>query len=494
MITAFQSIIVIILYFGVLYAISYFTSKGAGNKEFFNAGKGGKWYLVAFGMIGASLSGVTFLSVPGLVEGDSMAYMQVVFGYLLGYVVVAHLLLPVYYKLNLTTIYTYLESRFGEKSYLTGAWFFILARTIGACFRLFLVAKVFQYLIFDPLGVPFVFNVALTILLIWVYTLKGGIKTIIWTDTLQTAFMLLGAGACIYAIVSHMDLSFAEAWGVLEEKGYTKIFFTEDSSDKKYFVNQILSGAFITIAMTGLDQDMMQKNLTCKNLKDAQKNVWSLSLALIPVNLLFLFLGGVLTVFAHQNNIETGGDGLFSSVANSGILPGFVGITFLLGLVAAAYSSADSALTSLTTSFCVDILKVKGDSEEDVKKRKWVHVGMSGALFVLISLAYLIDDNSVLKQLFTFAGYTYGPLLGMFSYGLLTKRKVLDKGMPIACLIAPILSFGIFYFLKEKEIIDLGFFVLILNGFISFILIHILSLILEKNDNEITEKTETISI
>ena len=471
-----QSIFLIVLYFIVLYSISHFTSKGASNKSFFSANKSGKWYLVAFGMIGASLSGVTFLSVPGWVADNGMAYMQVVIGYLIGYVVVAHVLLPVYYRLNLTSIYGYLQKRYGENAYLTGAWFFVLSRTIGACFRLFLVAKVFQVLIYDPLGVSFFWNVAITILLIWVYTLKGGIKTIIWTDTLQTFLMLSAAGVTTYFLMGEMDWTMGEALGEMKASGLSKVFHFDDWTSAKYFFNQILSGALITIAMTGLDQDMMQKNLTCKNLKEGQKNVWSLSLSLIPVNLLFLFLGGLLTLFALKYNLDiTSGDQLFSSVVTSGAVPSYVAIIFLLGLIAAAYSSADSALTSLTTSFCVDILKIEEDTEVNVLKRKKVHLAISGVLFLLICGAYLLDRDHVIKQIFVFAGYTYGPLVGLFFFGLISKRNVNDKYIPILAIASPLIAFLLSTFLNNTMGVDLGFLVLLLNGLICYSLLAGLS-------------------
>ena len=471
-----QSILLIVLYFIVLYTISYFTSKGASNKSFFSANKSGRWYLVAFGMIGASLSGVTFLSVPGWVGGNGMAYMQMVLGYVIGYAVIAHVLLPVYYKMNLTSIYGYLQKRYGERTYLTGAWFFLISRTIGACFRLFLVAKVFQVLIFDPLEIHFAFNVAITILLIWVYTLKGGVKTIIWTDTLQTFLMLLAAGLTTYVLMDKMDLGFRSALSNMKELGYAKVFHFEDWTNAKYFFNQILSGAMITIAMTGVDQDMMQKNLTCKNINEGKKNIWSLSLSLIPVNALFLFLGGLLTLFAVQNNLDvTKGDQLFSAVMTSGLIPSGVAIVFLLGLVAAAYSSADSALTSLTTSFCVDILKIEEDIPANVKKRKLVHLLVSVVLFLLILVAYWMNKDHVIKQIFIFACYTYGPLVGMFFYGLISKREVSDKKVPYIALASPLLAFGLTYSLNNFMGIDIGFLVLLLNSLICFSLLSLMS-------------------
>lgn len=474
---ALQSVIILLSYFGVLWLISKITAKTESNEAFFNAGRSSKWFVVAFGMVGASLSGVTFLSVPGWVASSGWTYMQIVLGYLVGYVVIAYVLLPIYYRLNLTSIYTYLSERFGRTSYKTGAIFFLLSRIVGASFRLFLVAKVFQVLIFDPLGLPFLLNVAITILLIWVYTLKGGMKTIVWTDTLQTAFMLVGAIVCVYQLLDVMQLDISAAMASLSETmrgpdqgALNQVFVFGDWKDKTHFVKQFLSGMFIAIVMTGLDQDMMQKNLTCKNLKDAQKNVLSLGVALIPVNLLFLFLGGLLTLFATQNGLEvTGGDQLFNSVANSGMLPASVGVLFLLGLVAAAYSSADSALTSLTTVFCIDILDMKGEGEGELKKRKLVHLLMSVVLFIVISFFYLLNDDSVISLLFKFAGYTYGPLLGLFSFGIFTRFKVKDLFVFAVACIAPILTGLLNWYLISFHEFDFGFFLLIINGIITFL-------------------------
>lgn len=458
-------------YFGVLMLISFLTSKGDSNTDFFKAGKQSPWYIVAFGMIGASLSGVTFISVPGWIEASSFSYFQVVLGYTVGYAVIGLVLLPLYYKLNLTSIYTYLEDRFGSNSYKTGASFFLLSRIIGASFRLFLVANVLQLLVFDEMGVPFFVTVTLTILLIWLYTFKAGIKTIVWTDTLQTLFMLVAVGVAIYFVSDEMGLNASAVVELISESDMSQIFFFDDWKSEDFFIKQFLSGAFIAIVMTGLDQDMMQKNLTCRNLEDAKKNMFWFTIVLTVVNLLFLGLGLLLTVYASQHGIDAQKDELFPTIAvNSGLGIGLA-IVFLLGLIAAAYSSADSALTSLTTSFSIDILEIekKYDVAKQVIVRKKIHVIMSVVLIlVIIIFKYVIADATVIKKLFTFAGYTYGPLLGLYAFGLFTSWKVKDKFVPIIAIASPILAYFISY-LTSIIGFEFGFFILILNGALTFL-------------------------
>ncbi|WP_035336704.1 sodium:solute symporter [Dokdonia sp. PRO95] len=458
-------------YFGVLMLISYLTSRGDSNTDFFKAGKQSPWYLVAFGMIGASLSGVTFISVPGWIEASSFSYFQVVLGYTVGYAVISLVLLPLYYKLNLTSIYTYLEGRFGSYSYKTGASFFLLSRIIGASFRLYLVANVLQLLVFDEMGVPFFVTVTITILLIWLYTFKAGIKTIVWTDTLQTLFMLIAVGVAIYFVSDQMGLSTSALVNLISESDMSQIFFFDDWKSGDFFVKQFLSGAFISIVMTGLDQDMMQKNLTCRNLGDAQKNMFWFTIVLTIVNLVFLALGLLLTVYASQNGIDAHKDQLFPTIAvNSGLGIGLA-IVFLLGLIAAAYSSADSALTSLTTSFSIDILDIekKYDAVKQVAVRKRIHIVMSLLLIaVIIIFKYVIADATVIAKLFTFAGYTYGPLLGLYAYGLFTKWNVKDKFVPVVAIASPILAY-IISTLSAGVGFEFGFFILILNGALTFL-------------------------
>ncbi|MBT7306406.1 MAG: sodium:solute symporter, partial [Bacteroidetes bacterium] len=400
-------------YFSLLLAISYITNKGGSNADFFKAGKQSPWYLVAFGMIGASLSGVTFISVPGAVEADSFNYFQVVLGYTFGYAVIGLVLLPLYYRLNLTSIYTYLEGRFGTASYKTGASFFLLSRITGASFRLYLVAIVLQDLVFNAMGVPFWVTVTITILLIWLYTFKSGIKTIVWTDTLQTLFMLIAVGVAIYYISDGLGIGDDGILNFIAQSDLSQIFFFDDYKSSNYFFKQFVSGMFIAIVMTGLDQDMMQKNLSCRNLKDAQKNMVVFSIVLVVVTGLFMLLGALLYIYAGREGIaipmmdgSPKTDLLFPEIALNGNLGIAVAVTFILGLIAAAYSSADSALTSLTTSFCVDFLNIeKYEQIKQKKLRKKIHVGMSLMLIlVVIAFKYILDRN-VIDGLLTVAGY-----------------------------------------------------------------------------------------
>lgn len=460
----------IVGYFSVLIFISYITGRKADNATFFKANNSSPWYLVAFGMIGASLSGVTFISVPGWVEGGSMSYMQMVLGYIVGYAVIGLVLLPLYYRLNLTSIYTYLEDRFGRYSYKTGASFFLLSRTIGAAFRLYLVANVLQLLIFDELGVPFWATVTITILLIWMYTFRGGIKTIVWTDTLQTLFMLIAVGVCIYTISDEMNIS--NIFSYVADNELSKTFFFEDFKTGDYFWKRFFAGAFIAIVMTGLDQDMMQKNLTCRNLKDAQKNMFWFTLVLVIVNFFFLALGVLLTDYASKNGIEAKGDQLFPIIATKGTLGLATAMFFLLGLIAAAYSSADSALTSLTTSFSIDILEIdkKKDKLSQEKIRKKIHIAFSFVLMItILIIKFYNPDRSIINDIFKFAGYSYGPLLGLYAFGLFTKLQVKDKAVPFICIATPLLTFLTNYLTIHYFSFDFGFFVLVLNGFYTFI-------------------------
>lgn len=468
-------ILFVLGYFGFLMLISWWTTReGDSNTAFFTGNRQSPWYIVAFGMIGTSLSGVTFISVPGWVEDSQFAYLQMVLGYLVGYLVVGTILMPLYYKLNLTSIYTYLLDRFGMKSYKTGAWYFLISRVIGASFRLYLVAIVFQFAIFDQLGIdfPFAGTVFLTIALIWVYSFKGGIKTIVWTDTLQTLFMLLAVVITIGVIANNMNLDFTGLVSSINESNYSQIFFFDDVKDSKFFWKQFLAGAFITIAMTGLDQDMMQKNLTCKNIGEAKKNMLWFSLTLIFVNLFFLSLGALLYMYSNANGIPIPdkADYLYPILAVNGYLGPIVAILFILGLIAAAYSSADSALTALTTSFCIDILGFeRTEIKNAAQTRKMVHLALSAVLLVVILVFKAINDDSVIKELFVAAGYTYGPLLGLFSFGMFTKFNVKDKWVPIVCVLSPVAC----YILKENSELwfngyKIGFELLIINGILTF--------------------------
>ncbi len=466
----------IVAYFFVLLLISYFTGKSANNQTFFKANNSSPWYLVAFGMIGASLSGVTFISVPGWVEDQSMSYMQMVFGYVVGYAVIGLVLLPLYYKLNLTSIYTYLKDRFGKYAYKTGAAFFLLSRTIGAAFRLFLVANVLQLVLFDAYNIPFWITVSITILLIWLYTFKGGIKTIVWTDTLQTLFMLIAVGVCIVTIAEEMQIN--NIFGYLSKSELSKTFFFENPKTGDYFWKRFIAGAFVAIVMTGLDQDMMQKNLTCRNLKDAQKNMFWFTIVLVIVNFFFLALGVLLTDYAKSNGIDAHKDELFPILATNGSLGIATATFFILGLIAAAYSSADSALTSLTTSFSIDILEIHKieNKKEQEKVRKKIHVGFSIVLVVTILVfKYFIANESVIAKIFTFANYTYGPLLGLYAFGLFSRKKIRDKWVPFVCISAPIVTFLLNNFLLSYYNFDFGFSLLIVNGLITLFGLYLIS-------------------
>jgi SSS family solute:Na+ symporter len=465
-------LLLIASYFGALIIISYFTGKNANNDAFFKANRQSPWYVVAFGMIGASLSGVTFISVPGWVEASQFSYMQVVLGYIVGYAVIGLVLLPLYYKMNLTSIYTYLESRFGRYSYKTGASFFLLSRVVGASFRLFLVANVLQIILFDALGIPFWATVVMTIALIWLYTFKSGIKTIVYTDTLQTLCMLIALGVSIYYVSDSLGIQGSNLIGHIADSDFSKMFFFDDFKSANYFWKQFISGAFIAIVMTGLDQDMMQKNLTCRNLKDAQKNMFWFTIVLTLVNLVFLALGVLLTEYAKINGLDAIKDDLFPVIATQSGLGIGIATFFILGLIAAAYSSADSALTALTTSFSIDILDIEkrfeAAKQEIVRKR--IHVAVSIVLIlVIVSFKYIIKDESVIAKLFVFAGYTYGPLLGLYSFGLFTKWMVKDKLVPVIAILSPIVCYLISMNSEVWFGFEFGFFVLILNGALTFL-------------------------
>ncbi len=470
-------LLIIALYFLMLIIISFVTGKEDTNEVFFRAKRQAPWYLVAFGMIGASLSGITFISVPGWVGTKQFSYLQMVLGFVVGYFIIAGVLLPLYYKMNLTSIYTYLEERFGRSGYKTGSVLFLIARTAGASLRLFLVAGVLQLLIFDEWGVPFWLTVTLTIVLIWVYTAKGGIKTIIVTDTLQTAFMLIALLVSIYLIAGHMQLSLGGVVDLVRRSDYSQVFFFDDYNDPRYFWKQFLSGVFIAIAMTGLDQGMMQKNLTVKTLKDSQKNMRWFSIALFLVNVLFLSLGVILLAYAQfrgwdLKSMGIEGDKIFPYIAVKTDLGFAAALFFVLGLIAAAYSSADSSMTAITTSFSLDILDLNKRYPPSRRKRirKMVHIGVS--LFfiaVLIFYSQVIKDKSIIDSIFKFAGYTYGPLLGLFAFGIFTKRKVRGWTIPVIAILSPVLTYGISLlpdYMGWKY--QFGFELLLVNAAITF--------------------------
>lgn len=477
--SSFQILITIAVYFAVLVGISFIVGRKSDNATFFRGNRSSPWYIVAFGMIGASLSGVTFISVPGAVAAGAMNYFQVVLGYIVGYAVIGLVLMPLYYRLNLTSIYSYLNDRYGAAAQYTGSSFFLLSRIVGASFRLYLVAGVLQAFVFDAMGISFWQTVTFTVLLIWLYTFKSGIKTIVWTDTLQTLFMLIAVGVAIYYISDSLELEgLTGIVNFVADSEMSQIFFWEDWKSDQFFIKQFLAGAFIAIVMTGLDQDMMQKNLTCRSLKDAQKNIFWFTIVLTLVNLVFLALGVLLTAFAKAENLQASKDALFPTVAMDGGLGIGIGLVFILGLVAAAYSSADSALTSLTTSFSVDIVKVEDRFTEKKQQglRKLFHVGFSLILIlVIVSFEYIIKDASVINKLFVFAGYTYGPLLGLFGFGILTNLKVNHKVIPFIAILSPFITYLISYLSSTYGGFEFGFFILLLNGAITSLGLYVTS-------------------
>jgi Na+/proline symporter len=470
----------VVIYSVLLFAVTWFTSRGADNESFFVGNRSSKWYLVAYGMIGASLSGVTFISVPGAVGVAQFSYLQVVLGYLLGYMVIAYILLPMYYRLNLTSIYSYLQQRFGNNAYKTGAFFFILSRTVGAAFRLYIVVNVLQIFVFDSIGVPFYVTVAIFIALILLYTYQGGVKTIVYTDTLQTTFMILSVVLSVIFIMNQLDLNVGGLYDKITNSHYSQVIF-DDWKLKSFFPKQFFGGMFIAIAMTGLDQEMMQKNISCKTLKDAQKNVISFTFVLLLVNILFLILGALLYIYVNETNIQLVvdangkiiSDNVFPTIALNH-LGTFSAIFFIIGLISAAYPSADGALTALTSVFCIDFLGLKDDkikTEEQKKKiRHTVHLTFAGILLLVILLFKLINNDAVINNLFTWAGYTYGPLLGLYAFGLFTKKQVKDRHVPLICIVSPVICILLNDY--SKVLFNgyvFGFEMIILNGAFTFI-------------------------
>ncbi|MHC1705533.1 MAG: sodium:solute symporter [Tenuifilaceae bacterium] len=459
------------IYFLVLLVITYYTSRNATNLTFYLGNKKSPWYVVAFGMIGASLSGVTFMSVPGDVMNKQFTYMMMVLGFLAGYIVIATVLMPLYYRLNLTSIYSYLEKRFGNSTYKTGASFFLLSRIIGASLRMFIVVNVLQIFVFDAWNVPFFVTIIIFIISILIYTFKGGIKTIIWTDTLQTTFMLLAVVLSIIFISKELGLSFGGLITKVFQSDYSNMFVT-DWSSKQFFLKQFFSGMFIAITMTGLDQEMMQKNLSCRSLRDAQKNMFSFSVVLVFVNLMFLVLGAILIFYANTRGITVANtDDLFPTIAIQHLMP-IAGIIFIIGLISAAYPSADGALTSLTTSFSIDILglnKFAISEEKKIKVRYLVHIGFAIILMLCIFIIRSINDEAIIQTLYKVAGYTYGPLLGLYSFGMFTKWQVKDKWIPLVAIASPIIC----YILSTYSVnlfwgYKFGFELIILNGALTF--------------------------
>jgi Na+/proline symporter len=481
----FTILAVFFAYTALIFIVTWITSRKANNQTFFIGNKVSPWYVVAYGMIGASLSGVTFMSVPGWVKDTQFSYMMVVFGYLFGYMVIATVLLPLYYKLNLTSIYTYLEKRFGFWTYKTGAGFFLISRTLGASLRMFLVVNVLQVFVFDVWHIPFWVNVVLFISLIILYTLKGGIKTIVWTDTLQTTFMLLAVILSIVFISKNLHTNLGQLFSKIWHSDLSNIVNT-DWHSKRHFIKQFFSGMFITIVMTGLDQEMMQKNLSCRNLKDAQTNMFTFSFTLIFVNFLFLMLGAVLLLYAQANSIQVSlTDDLFPTIAIKYLSP-IAGLVFLVGLISAAYPSADGALTSITTTFCIDFLNFNKRTDftekEKIRTRYFVHMSIA-VLFLFVILAFrALNNEAVIDKLFTIAGYTYGPLLGFYSFGLFTKRQVKDIRIPFVAILSPVLCYIISIFSRQLLFgYVFGFEMLILNGALTFLGLFIFSKKNEEN-------------
>lgn len=436
-------IITIIAYFVILFTVSYIAGRKADNAGFFVGNRKSSWYVVAFAMIGSSISGVTYVSVPGMVAISNFGYLQMVMGFVAGQFIIAFILVPLFYKMNLVSIYEYLENRFGVSSYRTGAWFFFISKMLGAAVRLFLVCLTLQLLVFQPLGLPFLLNVIITVALVWLYTFQGGVKSLIWTDSLKTFCLVVSVVLCIWYIASDLQLSFSGVIKSVADSNMSRIFFFDDVNSKQYFFKQFLAGIFTMIAMTGLDQDMMQRNLSCKNFKDSQKNMITSGVFQLIVIFMFLVLGTLLYTFAANAHIQVDkGDKLFPIIATGGYLPAIVGILFIIGLISSAYSAAGSALTALTTSFTVDILGTKNRSEKEVVKiRKQVHIGMAIIMGLVIYIFNILNNTSVIDAVYILASYTYGPILGLFAFGIFMKQSVRDKYIPLVAIASPLLCF-----------------------------------------------------
>lgn len=463
---------IIAIYFGILLLIAWITGrKSTSNDAFFLGNRKSPWYIVSIGMIGTSLSGVTFVSVPGMVRSIDMTYMQTVFGFFFGYILIAKVLLPLYYKLKLTSIYSYLGDRIGKRSYKTGASFFLLSKIVGAAARLYLVVLILQHYVFSTWNIPFWVTVIISIFLVWLYTYRSGIKTIIWTDTLQALCLVAMLVVIIWKVKDAMDLDMGGMVQTLTENPHFRIFEFNDWHSTQHFVKQFFSGIFITIVMTGLDQDMMQKNLSCKSLKDAQKNMYTYGFAFTPVNFLFLALGVLLLSLASQKNIELPvlNDDILPMFCTSGILGHSILIFFTIGIIAAAFSSADSALTALTTSFCVDILGVEKEEANKAKRtRLMVHLLISALFAIIILIFKAVNSRSVIDAIYMIASYTYGPLLGLFVFGLFTKKQPRDKYVPYICILSPLICFATDYLVKQHTGYAFGYEMLMLNGAITF--------------------------
>lgn len=472
-------LIIVLSYFALLLGIAFYTSRGSDNESFFIGNRSSKWWVVAFGMIGTSLSGMTFISVPGTVSMGGFSYFQVVIGFWLGYFAVAFILLPIYYKMQLTSIYSYLDERLGTTSYKTGALFFILSRTLGATLRLYLVIKVLEKFVLQDLGISFELTAVIILVLILLYTFKGGVKTIVWTDTLQTTFMILALLVCVIYIMNHLNLDFSSTWEAMKIKGYTKMVNTDIMSAGSFW-KSVIGGAFITIGMTGLDQEMMQKNISVSNLKDSQKNMITFCFILLIANFIFLLLGGLLYLYADAQGITAVKDDIFPFIALKSGLPFYITICFMIGLISALFPSADGALTALTSSFCIDILGMKRRNDWDEKRRSRIRLVVHNT-FAIIFLACIfffreVDNGSLITTLLAVAGYTYGPLLALFAFGIFTTRAVNNKFVPVICIAAPIIS----YLLKEHDTqwlggYQIGLELLLINALITYLFLFLFS-------------------
>ena len=460
-------IVTILAYFCILLVFSRFTSRRATNSTFYRADRRSPWYMVAFGMIGASISGITFVSVPGMAVKTDMTYLQMCFGFIFGYLIVAFVLLPVYYRLNLTTIYTYLQTRLGRRAYKTGSSFFLLSKLIGAAVRFYVVCIILQRFVLDQLGIPFLVTVVFMVGLIWLYTRKGGIKTLVWTDSFQTLCMFLALILIIFHVMTALHLNLNQAVTAIANDSHSRVFIWQDWASKQNFWKMFLSGIFIVIVMTGLDQDMMQKNLTCKSLREAQKDVCSYGLAFVPANLLFLSLGILLMRLSHREGIAIpcATDDLLPMFAATGSLGSLVIVLFTIGIVAASFSSADSAMTALTTTWCVDIMEKK----DDEKLRKRTHLGFA-LLFVVFILAFkALNSTSVIDAIYIICSYTYGPLLGLFAFGLFTRWQVKDRYVPYIAIISPVICFAIETITRQTTGYEFGYELLMVNGLLTFV-------------------------
>lgn len=439
--------ITIIAYFIILFTVSWLAGRKTDNQGFFLGGRKQPWFLVAIATMGSFLSGVTFVSVPGMVADKSFSYLQMVMGFVVGQFIIAFVLVPLFYKMKLVSVYQYLEDRFGARSHKTGAWFFFISKMLGASVRLFLVCLTLQLLVFEPFHLPFVLNVFLTVFLVWIYTCRGGVKSVIWTDVLKSLCLILSVVLCIVFISSELNLGFKGMFQSISNSSMSQVFFFDDVNDKRYFFKQFIAGIFTMIATTGLDQDMMQRNLSCRNYKDSQKNMMVSIVCQFFINLLFLMLGVLLYLFASKVGITAMGDTLFPAVATSQYLPAIVGVLFVVGLFSAAYSAAGSALTALTTSFTLDILDADKKNANDpngtslTKTRKTVHVFMALLMAVVIYVFGLLNNTSVIDAVYVLASYTYGPILGMFAFGIIVKAKTKDKYVPLVAIVSPILCF-----------------------------------------------------